>query len=196
MLASLTLLAVSQPKSNSVKQRYFKSYDYEQMGKYDEAIRVLTPLYKKHADGYILNLRFGWLFFREKKYKNSLMYYQKASIISPYAINPRLGIIHVYLLTEAYKKAESAAQELIKIDYYNYYANLYMIKALIAEKKYDTALQMVQKMLAVYPASVPFLEQLARIYKATGNTDLPKVYKNILILDPNNVMVRSMQKVK
>ena len=71
-----------------------------------------------------------------------------------------------------------------------------MIKALIAEKKFNAALQMVHKMLAVYPASVPFLEQLARIYKATGNSYLQKVYEDILILDPNNVMVRSMQKVK
>jgi len=27
-----------------IKEQYFKSYDYEQMGNYDEAIKVLAPL--------------------------------------------------------------------------------------------------------------------------------------------------------
>ena len=192
MLLLASLYANSE--FESIKKHYFKSYDYEQMGKYTEAIKVLSPLYQKYSNGYTLNLRFGWLFYLDKKYKDSITYYQKASLLNPYALNPKLGIIRIYLDTQYYVKAEKVAQELLKIDYYNHYANLYIIRALLAQKKYKAALKNIQKMLAIYPTNISFLEQLSLVYKATDSPYLQKVYEDILILDPNNVLVRSSRK--
>lgn len=191
---SLWLAAEQRPATDTLRHSYYQSYHYEQIGKYSEAIKALAPLYQKLASDYTLNLRLGWLFFQSKKYQDSLSYYQKASLISPYAINPRLGIIRIYLRTESYQKAESTAQKLLKTDYYNYYANLYITRALIAQKKFDAALSVVQKMLALYPASIPYLEALAQIYQATGNSAFREVCQKILALDPNNVAVCTMQK--
>jgi len=174
-----------------IKDGYFKSYDYEQMQRYDEAIKVLAPLYKKYPKGYTLNLRYGWLFYLNKNYNDSIRYYKKASLINSYALDPKLGLIRVYLDTYSYKKAQSTAYELLKVDYYNYYANLYAIKALIAQKKYDIANKMINKMLALYPTDISYLEQLAIVYKLTNNKYLQKLYENILILDPNNILVRT-----
>ena len=195
LLLLLTLsLAFSSEEFENIKTHYFKSYDYEQVGKYSEAIKVLAPLYKKYSNGYTLNLRFGWLFYLDKKYNDSIKYYKKASLLNIYALNPKLGLVRVYLDTYNYSDAESVAQELLKIDYYNYYANLFMIKALIGQKKYDTALESVNKMLAIYPTNVAYLEQLAIVYKATNSKYLEQVYEDILILDPNDVLVRSAKK--
>ena len=175
----------------SIKNDYFKSYDYEQMGKYKEAIKVLAPLYKKYPKGYTLNLRLGWLFYLDKKYSNAIKYYKKASLINSYALDPKLGLINVYLTTERFKDAEVVAYELLKVDYYNYYANLYMVKALIAQAKYKTATKIINKMLALYPTDIKYLEQLAVVYKITKNPYLDRLYEDILILDPNNILVRS-----
>ena len=191
----LTLASLmSSSDFENIKTQYFKSYDYEQMGKYNEAIKVLSPLYKKYSKGYTLNLRFGWLFYLDKKYNDAIKYYTKASLLNTYALNPKLGLIRIYLDTENYKKAETMSHELLKIDYYNHYANLYINKALIAQKKYDAALKNIRKMLIVYPTKVAFLEQLAIVYKATKSKYLKQVYEDILILDPNNVLVRSSVK--
>ncbi len=46
-------------------------------------------------------------------------------------------------------------------------------------------------MLALYPTDISYLEQLAIIYKLTNNKYLQTVYEDILVLDPNNVLVRS-----
>ena len=175
----------------SIKNDYFKSYDYEQMGKYKEAIKVLAPLYKKYPKGYTLNLRLGWLFYLDKKYSNAIKYYKKASLINGYALDPKLGLINVYLTTERFKEAEVVAYELLKVDYYNYYANFYMVKALIAQAKYKTATKIINKMLALYPTDIKYLEQLAVVYKITKNPYLDRLYEDILILDPNNILVRS-----
>lgn len=175
----------------SIQRAYFKSYDYEQIGKYKEAIKSLSPLYKKYPKGYTLNLRLGWLFYLEKQYNESIKYYKKASLINTYAFEPKLGLIRVYLATYSYKEAQNVATELLKLDYYNYYGNLYMCKALIAQKKYDIAIEAIKKMLTIYPTDVLFLEQLLISYKATKNKLYQDIYKSILILDPNNVLVRS-----
>ena len=174
-----------------IKDGYFKSYDYEQMQRYDEAIKVLAPLYKKYPNGYTLNLRYGWLFYLNKNYNNSIKYYKKAALVNGYALDPKLGLIRVYLDTYSYHKAETTAYELLKVDYYNYYANLYAIKALIAQKKYYIANKIISKMLALYPTDIAYLEQLAIVYKLTSNKYLQKLYEDILILDPNNVLVRT-----
>jgi len=192
-LTLLLLLGLAQASNefNDIKSSYFKSYDYEQMQRYEEAIKVLAPLYKKYPKGYTLNLRYGWLFYLNKNYNDSIKYYKKAALINSYALDPKLGLMQVYLRTYSYKKAESTAYELLKVDYYNYYANLYAISALIAQKKYDIAQQIIKKMLALYPTDISYLEQLAIVYKLTNNNYLQKLYEDILILDPNNVLVRT-----
>jgi len=188
----LTLgLSQASDEFKDIKDGYFKSYDYEHMQNYNEAIKVLAPLYKKYPNGYTLNLRYGWLFYLNKNYNDSIKYYKKATLINSYALDPKLGLIRVYLDTYSYQKAESTAYELLKVDYYNYYANLYAISALIAQKKYDIANKIINKMLALYPTDISYLEQLAIVYKLTNNKYLEKLYENILILDPNNVLVRT-----
>ena len=189
LFISITLYAGAE--FQDIKSDYFKSYDYERMGKYSEAIKVLTPLYNKYPRGYTLNLRFGWLFYLNKNYNNSIEYYKKAIAINPTSIDPRLGLVRVYLDSHSFNDAKIISYEILKIDYYSYYANLYLIQALIGEEKYSIAQEITNKMLALHPTDVLFLELLAVIYKATNNKDLYAIYESILILDPNNVLARS-----
>jgi len=191
LLLSISSCFAVDNDAKYIKKQYFKSYDYEQMGKYSEAIKVLAPLYNKYPKGYTLNLRFGWLFYLNKNYNNAIKYYENASIINTYALDPKLGLIRIYLDTYSYTKAESISYQILKIDYYNYYANLYLIKSLIAQSKYDTAQKITVKMLNVYPTDVLYLEQLAIIYKYKKSPLLNQLYNDILILDPNNVYVRN-----
>ena len=183
---------VSSSEFDNIKNQYFKSYDYERIGKYSEAIKVLAPLYKKYPNGYTINLRFGWLFYLEKKYTNALNYYKKASLTNNYALEPRLGLAMVYLETASYEKAQTVSYELLKIDYYNYYANLYAVKALIAQKKFNISKKIIFKMLNLYPTDITYLVQLAILYKNINDKKLQKLYEDILILDPNNIYVRSI----
>jgi len=191
LLILLTPIFAKETGLAFIKNAYFKSYDYEKVGQYQEAIKVLVPLYKKYPKGYTLNLRFGWLFFLNKKYNNAVEYYNKAALVKPYSIEPKLGLIKTYLNTYQYQKAENVGNSILKVDYYNYYGNFYTIRSLIYQKKYPSALKISKKMLAIYPTDILFLEQLATIYKATKSKYLQQVYEDILILDPNNVLVRT-----
>ena len=194
IISLLTCLIYASEEFDSIKTEFFKSYDYEQVSKYKEATKVLAPLYKKNSSNYTLNLRLGWLFSLQKHYTDAIKYYEKASLIHTKAIEPKLGLARVYLNSYSYAKAQSMSGEILKLDYYNYYANLYMIRSLIAQKKYTIAIEIIEKMRAIYPTDVLFLEQLLIAYKQTKNKEYQSVYENILLLDPNNVYVRSLKK--
>lgn len=188
----VSLVFTSEAFGNS-KTEYAKSYDYEQVNKYKEAIKVLVPLYKKNPSDYTLNLRLGWLLSLQKHYKDSIKYYEKASLLCPKAIEPKLGLARVYLNAYSFTKAQHTIAEILKIDYYNYYANLYMIRSLIGQQKYSNAIEIIKKMRAIYPTDILFLEQLLVVYKYTNHKDYMSVYEKILLLDPNNVYVRSLK---
>ncbi len=178
-----------------ITQMYYKSYNYEKMGDYKDAIKVLIPLYEKYPDGYTLNLRLGWLFYLNKKYTNAIKHYQKASMVLPYSVEPKLGLMRVYLAMQKYKEALKIGNSLLREDYYNYYGNYYETAALMGIKDYKNALKVTQKMLTLYPTSVLFLNLLGEIYYIEGKKDKAKeVFANVLILDPNNVVAKSYLK--
>ena len=179
---------------SKIKKIYISSYNYEYIKKYDEAIKVLIPLIKKYPNGYTLNLRLGYLFMLNRNFKNSIKYYQKAISLAPNSLEAKLGLNKVYLQMQEFSKALILSYEILKIDYYNYYANLYAITSLIAQKKYKNALNLVNKMLYIYPTDILFLEKLAIIYKKTNNKNLNKILQSIQILDPNNVLATQLKK--
>jgi len=172
-----------------IKGLYLKSYNYEKMGSYQDAIKVLIPINKKYGHTYTINLRLGWLFFLDKKYKNSIKHYKKALIAIPTSIEAKLGLTKCYLASGKLNSAVATSGSILKVDYYNYYGNYYLASALIAKKDYYSAKAVVEKMLSLYPSSVIFLEQLAKIKKALEPKKVAKIYESIEILDPNNLMV-------
>jgi tetratricopeptide (TPR) repeat protein len=173
-----------------VKKAYYDSYNYEKMGDYKDAIKVLIPVYKKYPNGYTLNLRLGWLFYLSKKYQNALDHYKKASMVAPYSIEAKLGIMRTYIAAGDYNNALKVGDVILKTDFYNYYGNYYEVVALIGEKQYKTALQITNKMLALYPTSVLFLVELGKIYFVSDKNRAKKIFEDVLILDPNNIIAK------
>ncbi len=192
LILLLSISFLQAMKSNQIKDRYNKSYNYEKMAQYSEAIKVVVPIYHQYPKGYMINLRLGWLFYLNNKIQDSTKYYKQASLITPSAIAPKLGLIQIHLNQSHFSEAELLTYNILKLDYYNYYGNYYTIIALIGEKKYNIAIDIIQKMLALYPVDIIFLEQLFIAYKATNNSYLKRLYNNILTIDPNNLLVNSM----
>ncbi len=186
----LILSAILSLFASDIKNAYYKSYNYEKMGDYKDAIKVLIPVYNKYPKGYTLNLRLGWLFYLSKKYQNALTHYKKASLIAPYSIEAKLGIMKTYLAAGDYNNALKIGDVILKTDYYNYYGNYYEIMALISKKQYDTALSLTNKMLSLYPASVMFLVELGKIYYVKDKKKANTIFENVLILDPNNITAK------
>jgi len=180
---------------DEIKKSYYKSYNYEKMGDYKDAIKVLIPVYKEYPDGYTINLRLAWLFFLDKKYQNAIKHYQKASAVLPESLEPKLGLMRVYNVLGEYNNTLKVGNVVLRKDYYNYYGNYYDIVALMGIGNFNLAKDMSEKMLNLYPTSVLFLTTLAKSYYYLGKKDIAKkIFNDILILDPNNIVAKEFLK--
>jgi tetratricopeptide (TPR) repeat protein len=174
-----------------IKEAYYKSYQYEKVQDYENAIKSIMPIYKKYPKGYTLNLRLGWLYFLWGKYANSLHHYGEAMKINPYSIEAKLGYTLHLMAQGKFSEVEKLCYQILSVDPYNYYANLRLVRALKQQRKLDVALKVVNKMLAVYPTDVSFLTELALIkYSSGSKEEALSIFRDILILDPENVVAK------
>ena len=171
---------------------YQDSYRYEMTGNYLDAIRSLVPVYKVYPDTYTLNYRLGWLFYLLQKYQDAEKYYQKAEILAPYSLEVKNSRAMLCLAREEWKNADQLCNQVLTIDYYNFYGNLNLIAALKAQKKYQDCETVARKMLYILPTNLSFLNELGISQFDQGLVeDANRIFNSVLILDPENVTAKS-----
>ncbi len=174
-----------------IKQAYYLSYFYERKGDYEKAIKALAPVYNTYPKGYTVNLRMGWLYYRWKKYANSIYHYKIALNTIPTSLEALLGLSLPLMAQEKWKEVESLMYRILKTDFYNYYGNLRLCKALEAQKKYKLLEKVARKMLAIYPTDVNFLNELAiALYYQNKKMYAASIFGDVLILDPGNAIAK------
>lgn len=184
-----TLFALTDQE---IRDAYYKSYNYEKMANYTDAIKAILTVYNEYPEGYTVNLRLGWLYYLNQNYANSLERYEKAIKISPYSIEAKLGHLLPLLAQERYGDVEKEAFQILNVDYYNYYGNMRLVFALRMQQKLDMAEKIALKMLAIYPIDISFLTEYALIKFTQEEKDTAfRVFYDILILDPENVTAKS-----
>jgi tetratricopeptide (TPR) repeat protein len=197
----LTLLFLFETSTYSmtyeeIEKSYHASYFYESKGNYREAIKALMPVYKIYPNGYTVNLRLGWLYYLMGKYANAIYHYKKALKTIPSSIEAMLGLSLPYIAQERWKDVETLMYRILKIDYYNYYANLRLSFVLRKLKKFTEAEAVARKMLAIYPTDVNFLNELAlSLYQQGKKFYAESIFKDILILDPQNPTAKEYLKI-
>ncbi len=194
MIKILTLLVFLLFHTNAfaltekeIQEAYYKSYNYEQIQDYENAIKVLSLILKKYPDGYTANLRLGWLYYLNKNYANCIHHYKNAMKTAPYSVEAKFGYTLPLMAQGKYEEVESITSKILNNDYYNFYANLRFAYALRMQKKFELAEKVTNKMLALYPTDISFLTELAEIKDARGKKEsAAATFRDILILDPEN----------
>ncbi len=183
---NLPLPAAELPWSQ-IASAYYSSYEHEQEKQYETAIKDLSPVFENYPNTYPVNYRMGWLFYLNKNYSNALEHLKKALAISPGSIEVMNTITLIHAAKADWPKVEEQSLAVLKIDYYNLTANYWYSHSLQMEKKYELAVKVDQKMLAVYPTSVTFLQELGENLFLDNKKDESKtVFSNLKILSPSN----------
>ncbi len=192
LITSATTFALNQKE---IQEAYYKSYNYEKIENYTDAIKALLPIFNEYPNGYTVNLRLAWLYYLNQNYANSLEHYDNAIKISPNSLEAKLGRLLPLLAQTKYDQVESEAFQILNVDYFNYFGNLRLIYALRLQEKYDTAEKIALKMLAIYPIDIKFLTEYALVKSAQGEAETAvRVFNDILILDPENVTAKGFLK--
>lgn len=175
---------ISWEKMNEL---YQKSYNYENMQKTKEAIRVLSKVYESMPNDYTINYRLGWLFYLNKNYANAMEHLKTCLRVIPASIEALNTMNLVYAARNEWGNIEKQSLAVLKMDYYNQNANYWYSFALKKQKKYDMAIKVANKMLAVFPTSVTFLQERAEnLYLSGKEEEGVRVFKSVVLLDPNN----------
>jgi tetratricopeptide (TPR) repeat protein len=178
-----------------IRNAYHKSYNYEKIENYNNAVKALMPVYKEYGNTYTVNVRLGWLYYLQKKYANSLEHYRKAIQIAPVSLEAKSSRLLPLLAQERYAEVEKEAFGILKVDHFNYYGNMRLAYALRRQKKLDTAEQVTLKMLALYPLDITFLSEYALVKHAQGDIKTAvKTFASVIILDPENVTAKDYLK--
>lgn len=147
MAACVLLVAYSSFAQTQVQLReaFSKSYDFEKQGKFGDAIKAILPYYE--ANSYEMNLRLGWLSYKNSSHEQSITYYKKASSLMPVATEPLWGIVYPYSAQEKWNNVEQTYKSILKLDPKNGLAhyrlgliNYYRKKYSDAKKYFDVAL--------------------------------------------------------
>ncbi len=130
-----------------LRDAFSKSYTFEKNEKYGDAIKALTTYYDPKS--YEMNLRLGWLQYKNKSYEQSISYYQKAITLMPVATEPLWGIVYPYSSLEQWTKVEQTYKSILKLDPKNEVAHYrlgliyyYRKKYIEAKKYFDVALNL------------------------------------------------------
>ncbi|WP_299007116.1 tetratricopeptide repeat protein [uncultured Shewanella sp.] len=192
---NLVIFSFNVFASNEITKEasFHKSYGYERVGDYQNAINSLVSLYKKDHDDYILNLRLGYLYYLQGSFANAKFHYLAAKKISPNALSPQLGMMRISNIKENFDDTEVLGYEVIKKDLYNYYANLYLSYALRKNQKYDNAAEIDKKMLDAYPDDTTFLLEYGLLkFEQKDYSKTKEILSLLLVLEPENVSAKEV----
>lgn len=193
LLFSADTLLAKELSGEQISQAYYKSYNYEKSGNYQDAIKALQLVYNEYSKAYGVNNRLGYLYRLNAQFKNAETHYKQAAAALPDALTPKLGLMYVYLQAKKYDEASKIGYQILSIDYYNYYGNLRLAYVLRQIDQLDLAEKVLIKMLTRYPSDVLYLTELGLLkYQQKNFVRATVIMQEVLILDPENVDARSV----
>jgi tetratricopeptide (TPR) repeat protein len=156
------------------------SYAKEKAGKYAEAVVALKAFYK--PDSYEINLRLGWLTYLQGQFTESLGYYNKATELMPYAIEPLLGLVLPASSLGNWDMVITQYNKILSIDPNNT-VTLYRLGLICYDKKdFKQAYQYFEKVVNLYPFDYQSVLMLAWTNYKLGKTREAKVLFNKALL--------------
>ena len=128
-----------------------ESLQYEANNDYQKALDVLL----KNSFGnnsYLINMRLGWLYYKNEDYENSRNYYTAAISQQNNSIEARLGLTLPLAALNKWDDVSNLYLAILKIDVRNYYANLRLGQIYLNKGEYANAKKYLDRVFSLYPA--------------------------------------------
>jgi tetratricopeptide (TPR) repeat protein len=133
----------------------------------------------------------GGLYYQEKNIDSAIIFYERAIKLFPDKENLDLTLGNLYSEAKKYDKANSIFESFDKKYGVNETSTLSSIRNLMAENKYDEAMNKTLNLLKEYPDELMYNGVLADIYRSKGDKEKAiEVYNRLLEKNPDNPQVQ------
>ncbi len=168
------------------------SYTQEAKREYAKALETMEGLSKDNPNDYFIQLRTGWVALIKGDFTKSASYYQKAILLKPDAIEPRLGNVRALLALGQYKQVDIACKTILNKDGKNYFARSTLAYTNYVLANYPEAEKYYDSIIADYPADTEMQIGLGWSYLKQGNKSKAKnVFAYLKKIIPNEERVTS-----
>lgn len=131
------------------------------------------------------------VYYQEKNIDSALIYYEKAAKAYPEKENLLITLGNLYSENKNFRKAGEIFGALDKKYGVNETSTVALTRSLIAENKYNEALEKINSLLKISPDEILYNGLLADVYKGLGQSDKAfDVYKKLLEENPKNPQVQ------
>ena len=166
-----------------------QSYDSEAAGKTADALGAMDALPAPQRDGYVAQLRRGWLLYKLGKSADAVDAYVKASTLQPRSVEARVGLLLPQLALRRWSDVEVGARELLKLDAGNYLANLRLAFAVYNQGRFAEAAGIYQRLAEGYPSDVDVRAGLGwSLFKMGKGSEATAAFRAVLDIAPRNTL--------
>jgi tetratricopeptide (TPR) repeat protein len=159
-VSALCVGAVRVASADAAADLFQKSYDSEALGKLTDALAALDRLPASRREGYVGQLRRGWLLYRLGKHAEAIDAYNRAIALQAGAVEARVGVLLPQLSLRRWIDAEANARAVLRIDPGNYFANLRLAFTVYSLGRYGEAEPLYRKLGKAAEAAREFREVL------------------------------------
>jgi tetratricopeptide (TPR) repeat protein len=173
------------PINDKLNDVFAKSYEFETKRNFSSAIAVLKDIYDPTY--YDVNLRLGWLYYKNAQYAESEKYYKTAIDLKPNATEPRLG--YTYPLHQLGNRNELITQykKIIELDPFNTDAHYQLGMLYYDKKEYAAADESFQKIVDLYPFTYyGVLMSGWTNYQLNKKDEAKKLFHKVLMIVPSD----------
>lgn len=140
------------------------SYIAESKFDYAKSLEIMESLSKAEPNDYFIQLRAGWAALLKGDFAKSNSYYQKATLLAPNAIEPRIGQMKALSALGQNKQMEVVCQTILKMDPKNYLVKSKLAYSNFLTGNYKESEKYYESILVDYPADTEMMIGLGWVY--------------------------------
>lgn len=184
MSAPVEMLA---DEAANIPEYFETSFNHETRGNYEEGLNAVLRILRIDHRNYTAMLRAGWLAYLKGDYKNSVGYYQKAVLLEPKAVEPKLGLMLPLMASKEWDAAGDVASKILKFDEKNYLANSRLAYIFFSQGRYGEAEKQYQKVISWYPADIDMKIGLGwTLLRMDNKKEAAGIFRDVLTVRKNN----------
>ncbi len=193
ILLFMLIFSCNVISQNNTSKAFKASYINETNQDYQNAIDDLLEIYV--SSSYVVNLRLGWLYYKQREYSKSTTHYNNAISLQKNSIEARFGIINPMTAMGNTNDVKVQYQKILKIDHRNSRANYYLGYLYFINKDWGKAEILLKRVLMLYPFDYNSNVLLGKTYVKNGKLkEAKEVLNNALYYNPQSKEVMNLIK--